>query len=176
MTIDEQIRDFFGKVSTEANCKIDEMNVDGTCLDNGLYLDAIRLGEYNTIEVHLKKVKDVDVPSASTKLKVNLDEHIWLDTSVIDATVLMLSFITFKRRIRKLNTYDVAQLTFKNGDEYGILCDTKKHACKTILAFRKTHEGVKHKLIHVDKFSKAEASELDIMTSPTEDEVLVSAS
>ena len=176
MSIEEQIRDFFRKVSIEANCKIDEMNVDGTCLDKGLYLDGIRLGEYDTIEVHLKKVKEIDIPSANTNLEVNVGEHIWLDTNAMDSTVLMMSFITFKRKIRKLNTYDVAQLTFKNGDEYGILCDTKKHACKTILAFKKAHEGVKHKLIHVDKFSEAEVSELDMMTSPIDDEVLVSAS
>lgn len=155
---------------------ITQMELIPIYFGNDVYVSGFKLVDYNKVEVHLKRFQCVKIETLTineTHYITNPQEEIWVNSNLLDQNRLAVMFSEFKTNFFKLNSFDVVKLEYKQEgkplEEHAIIFDNKRIACKTTLNFKKTHPNTTHKILHFGEQEKKEMTELDIVTSATEE-------
>jgi len=178
--IQEIIMAFFDYLNDTTNEEVTQIELNPLFFEYGLHISGFRKQGHDEIEAHLKRLKPIrnskelsDSFADYFKYTTEPIEEMWINVKLLNAQKLSPLFIEFKDEFFKMNSYELAKITFKDEhmtmfETIGVIFESKRNACKYTLNFRKLHKSVSQKFLHFGEIETQEITELDIVTSAAE--------
>lgn len=153
------IIEFFGTLSDSTSMYVTNIEVKPIKVKGNLYVTGFKRCGLGEVEVHIKEMNEINIPTNTTTLKVHSlpNNDIWMPTAMLSDETLSLAFNHIKKRFYSLKSYEVANLKYRlktaNKSDYimieeAIVFEDKTQACREAIQRRKYCETFKCNFFH----------------------------
>lgn len=152
-----EIIDFFRYLNQLTDKFITAIELKPINVKDDIYISGFRRVNLTQIEIHIKRLKQHTIKTNNNTIEINNNdnpiESIWLNVELVSKLMLRIAFNQLRENFFKLNTFQIAELTYKikqndNTQEEIIIYEDKRTACKETIMKRKNAAAFKSNFIH----------------------------